>query len=122
MAATSQMISLEANIITSFPFDELSQFSKLSYFKIRDNSLSMIPADAFYGLTALEYLDISGNHANIVGTFQDLPNLQSISLYSNALTTIPVHFIKNGSSDLSYIALHYNDIVSVEPYAFDIVD
>ncbi|CAL4067157.1 unnamed protein product, partial [Meganyctiphanes norvegica] len=82
----------------------------------------VIPADAFHGLTAMEYLYISGNHANIVGTFQDLSNLRSIQLYSNSLTTIPAHFIKTGSSDLSSIGLDSNNIVSVEPGAFDIVD
>ncbi|CAL4162530.1 unnamed protein product [Meganyctiphanes norvegica] len=119
---TATVISLKSNNITSFPFDELSQFSKLSYLYIRENSLSMIPADAFHGLTALEYLDISGNHADIVGTFQDLPNLRYIELSSNALTTIPAHFSETGSSNLSYIGLAGNSIVSVEPGAFDIVD
>ncbi|CAL4122437.1 unnamed protein product, partial [Meganyctiphanes norvegica] len=32
------------------------------------------------------------------------------------------HFIKTGSSHLSHINLRYNNIVSVEPGAFDIVD
>ncbi|CAL4208526.1 unnamed protein product, partial [Meganyctiphanes norvegica] len=85
------------------------------------NSLSIIPADAFNGLTALWHLDLSGNTPNIVGTFQDLPNLRDIDLSDNVLTTIPAHFIETGSSHLSVIGLHYNNIVSVEPGAFDIV-
>ncbi|CAL4165720.1 unnamed protein product [Meganyctiphanes norvegica] len=119
---TATVISLENNAITSFPFDELSQFSHLNIFNIGYNSMSMIPADAFHGLTALEYLFMSGNYANIIGTFQDLPNLRSIHLYSNDLTTIPAQFIETGSSNLSYIGLDYNNIVSVEPAAFDIID
>ncbi|CAL4058774.1 unnamed protein product, partial [Meganyctiphanes norvegica] len=71
---TTTDLYLYYNKITSFPFDELSQFSKLSNFALTGNSLSVIPADAFHGLTALEYLDIGGNNADIVGTFQDLPN------------------------------------------------
>ncbi|CAL4094008.1 unnamed protein product, partial [Meganyctiphanes norvegica] len=120
---TATWISLTNNKITSFPFDELSQFSKLGHFYIHYNSLSVIPADAFHGLTALEVLDISVNNANIVGTFQDLPNLRSITFNSNNInTTLPAQFIKTGSSHLSTICLSYNNIVSVEPDAFDIVD
>ncbi|CAL4073745.1 unnamed protein product [Meganyctiphanes norvegica] len=119
---TATELRLYGNNITSFPFDELSQFSKLRDFDIRHNSLSVIPADAFHGLTALGVLYINGNNADIVGTFQDLPNLQDIHLESTGLTTIPAQFIKTGSSHLSTIGLSYNNIVSVEPDAFDIVD
>ncbi|CAL4122259.1 unnamed protein product, partial [Meganyctiphanes norvegica] len=123
---TAWEIDVSNNMITSFPFDELSQFSKLSHFRIKKNSLSMIPADAFNGLTALELLYLDGNHANIVGTFKHLPSLSWIGLSSNdySLTnyTIPTNFIKTGSSDLGYIDLHGNNIVSVEPDAFDIVE
>ncbi|CAL4067474.1 unnamed protein product [Meganyctiphanes norvegica] len=119
---TATWIYLSYNNITSFPFDEVSLFSKLRDFTMTDNSLSVIPADAFHGLTALENLDIGYNNADIVGTFQDLPNLLLIDLGHNALPTIPAQFIKTGSSDLSYIGLGGNNIVSVEPGAFDIVD
>ncbi|CAL4070400.1 unnamed protein product [Meganyctiphanes norvegica] len=114
-------IKLSFNKIISFPFDELSQLSKLRNFDISGNSLTMIPADAFNGLTALETLDISSN-TNIVGTFQDLPNLREIRLSWNELSTVPANFIKTGSSDLSFINLYDNNISSVEPGAFDIVD
>ncbi|CAL4232927.1 unnamed protein product, partial [Meganyctiphanes norvegica] len=67
-------IDLRRNRITSFPFDELSHFSKLLNFDISNNLLSSIPADAFNGLTTLETLQVIANGANIVGTFQDLPN------------------------------------------------
>ncbi|CAL4125422.1 unnamed protein product [Meganyctiphanes norvegica] len=119
---TATELLLYANKITSFPFDELSQFSKLRHFDISDNSLTVIPADAFHGLTALEHIYISNNNADIVGTFQDLPNLLSLDLGYNALTTIPANFIKTGSSVLIYIFLDGNTIASVEPGAFDIVD
>ncbi|CAL4126386.1 unnamed protein product [Meganyctiphanes norvegica] len=119
---TATEIYLYYNNITSFPFDELSHFSKLSRFDISDNHLSMIPADAFNGLTVLEHLNIFGNRASIVGTFQDLPNLRGIDLSVNAITTVPVHFIKTGSSGLYYIGLDDNNIISVEPGAFDNVD
>ncbi|CAL4150973.1 unnamed protein product [Meganyctiphanes norvegica] len=120
---TATMIYLNGNKISSFPFDELSLFSKLSWFTLSSNNrLSVIPADAFHGLTALEHLAISDNNADIVGTFQDLPNLREIHLGYNVITTIPAHFIKTGSSNISHIYLQYNNIVSVEPGAFDIVD
>ncbi|CAL4066957.1 unnamed protein product [Meganyctiphanes norvegica] len=119
---TTIELHLYGNNITSFPFDEVSQFSKLCYFSIGGNSLSVIPADVFNGITALKYIYLSENKADIVGTFQDLPNLRDLYLYSNALTTIPADFVKTGSSNLSYIPLHYNNIVSVEPGAFDLVD
>ncbi|CAL4108248.1 unnamed protein product [Meganyctiphanes norvegica] len=120
---TTTELYLYYNKITSFPFDELSQFSKLRDFDISNNLLSVIPADAFHGLTALEYLDIGANNADIVGTFQDLPNLLRIYLDSNNITTtIPAQFIKTGSSHLSYINLYNNNIVSIEPGAFDIVN
>ncbi|CAL4068180.1 unnamed protein product [Meganyctiphanes norvegica] len=119
---TATKIDLYGNKITSFPFDEVSLFSKLSYFAMNSNSLSVIPADAFHGLTALEDLHIGDNHADIVGTFQDLPNLRKITLYFNTLTTIPARFIQTGSSDLWYIGLDGNNIVSVEFGAIAIVD
>ncbi|CAL4067996.1 unnamed protein product [Meganyctiphanes norvegica] len=123
---TAWNIDVCCNMITSFPFDELSHFPKLRYFDIRSNSLSMIPADAFNGLTALETLSLDHNDANIVGTFKDLPNLREINLANNdfSLTnnTIPTNYINTGSSDLSYIYLYNNNIVSVEPGAFDIVE
>ncbi|CAL4118984.1 unnamed protein product [Meganyctiphanes norvegica] len=119
---TATKLNLFNNKITSFPFDELSQFSKLRYFSISGNSLGMVPADAFHGLTALEYLGVSDNYANFVGTFQDLPNLRDIDMFSNALTTVSANFIKTGSSYLMHIDLSGNNIVSVEPGAFDIVE
>ncbi|CAL4133707.1 unnamed protein product [Meganyctiphanes norvegica] len=120
---TATEIDLYYNKITSFPFDELSLFPKLRDFDISNNLLSVVPADAFHGLTALEDLDISYNNADIVGTFQDLPNLQRIYLDSNNITTtISAQFIKTDSSRLSFIGLGHNNIVSVEPGAFDIVD
>ncbi|CAL4232925.1 unnamed protein product [Meganyctiphanes norvegica] len=116
-------IDLRRNRITSFPFDELSHFSKLLNFDISNNLLSSIPADAFNGLTTLETLQVIANGANIVGTFQDLPNLVTIGLtYNDLPTTIPANFINIGSPDLWYIAMNGNGIVSVEPGAFDIVD
>ncbi|CAL4245680.1 unnamed protein product, partial [Meganyctiphanes norvegica] len=104
---TATELHLYGNNITSFPFDELSQFSKLRDFDIRHNSLSVIPADAFHGLTSLEGIYINLNNADIVGTFQDLPNLRDIHLDSNVITTIPAQFIKTGSSHLSTIGLRY---------------
>ncbi|CAL4152752.1 unnamed protein product, partial [Meganyctiphanes norvegica] len=119
---TATDMDFQNNNMTSFPFDELSHFSKLSNFDISNNLLSMIPADAFNGLTALEYLHLNGNTAKIVGTFQELPNLHGIYLGGNDLTTIPVNFINTGSSKLNYIGLSENHIVSVDPSAFDIGD
>ncbi|CAL4072840.1 unnamed protein product [Meganyctiphanes norvegica] len=114
---------LDNNKITLLAFDKLSQNSKLCNFYVSDNSLSMISVDAFNGLTALEVLDMSDNYANIVGTFQDLPNLRDLDIGSNDLpTTAPAHFINTGSSDLYYIGLYGHNIVSVEPGAFDMVD
>ncbi|CAL4237694.1 unnamed protein product [Meganyctiphanes norvegica] len=66
---TASEINVEVNRITSFPFHELSIFSKLSNFNIGYNSVSIILADAFNGLTALEGLQLYNNQANIVGTF-----------------------------------------------------
>ncbi|CAL4197542.1 unnamed protein product, partial [Meganyctiphanes norvegica] len=120
--ATAREMRLYSNNITSFPFGELSQFSKLSVFDISDNPLSVIPVDAFHGLITLEDLSITLNNADFVGTFQDLPKLRRIWLDHNYITTIPAHFINTSSSDLSSIGLDGNNIVSVEPDAFDIVD
>ncbi|CAL4061982.1 unnamed protein product [Meganyctiphanes norvegica] len=108
--------------LVSFPFDSVSHFSKLISFVMKFGYLSMIPADIFDGLTTLEHLDISANTASIIGTFDDLPNLQFISIQNNHLSSIPTNFIKTGSSKLEYIFLEYNSIVSVEPGAFDVVD
>ncbi|CAL4133576.1 unnamed protein product [Meganyctiphanes norvegica] len=119
---TATGITLYENNITSFPFEELSQFSKLSSFAINFSPLSVIPADAFNGLTALVNLHLCCNDADIVGTFQDLPNLRYIDLGANDIPAIPANFIKSGSSDLSYLELYSNNIVSVEPGAFDNVD
>ncbi|CAL4240564.1 unnamed protein product, partial [Meganyctiphanes norvegica] len=123
---TAWKIDVHDNMITSFPFDELSHFPKLRYFDISLNSFSMFPADAFNGLTALETLYLRSNDANIVGTFKDLPNLRYIDLGFNDLSltnnTIPTNYINTGSSDLEYIDLYNNNIVSVEPGAFDIVE
>ncbi|CAL4250540.1 unnamed protein product [Meganyctiphanes norvegica] len=119
---TATKLNFYFNKITSFPFIELSQFSKLRDFVISVNSLDVIPADTFHDLTALEHLNICCNNAAIVGTFQDLPNLRDIWLGSNNITAIPAHFIKTGSSDLNFIDLTGNNIVSVDPDAFDIVD
>ncbi|CAL4202658.1 unnamed protein product, partial [Meganyctiphanes norvegica] len=87
-------IVVSYNKITSFSFDELSQYPKLSHFGISSNSLNVIPADAFHGLTALEHLYISDNNADIVGSFQELPNLHDIRLDHNNITIIPSQFIK----------------------------
>ncbi|CAL4079126.1 unnamed protein product [Meganyctiphanes norvegica] len=119
---TATEIDLYFNKITSFPFVELSHCSNLSHFDISDNALSMIPADAFNGLAALETLILGGNSAKIVGTFQDLSKLRGIFLGYNDLTSVPTNFIKTGSPDLGYIGLNDNNIVSVEPGAFDIVE
>ncbi|CAL4175997.1 unnamed protein product [Meganyctiphanes norvegica] len=118
---TTTYIRLLMNNITSFPFDDLFHFSKLSYFALSNNLLDMIPANAFNGLSALETLDLEYTTSNFVGTFENLPNLRSIFLEHNDLTDIPGNFIKAGSYNLRYIYLNSNSIVSVEPGAFDIV-
>ncbi|CAL4130714.1 unnamed protein product, partial [Meganyctiphanes norvegica] len=62
------------------------------------------------------------NTPNIVGTFQNLPNLKDIAIGWNSLTIIPTNFIKTGSTRLESISLTFNAIISVEPGAFDIVE
>ncbi|CAL4249931.1 unnamed protein product, partial [Meganyctiphanes norvegica] len=119
---TATQLDFRGNNITAYPFEELKHFSKLNVFSISKNLLNMIPADAFHGLTTLEKLYINTNTPNIVGEFEDLPNLEYIDLEQNGITSIPSKLVNTGSSILRGIFLSTNKIVSVEPGAFDIVE
>ncbi|CAL4073161.1 unnamed protein product [Meganyctiphanes norvegica] len=119
---TATHVDISSNKLTTFPFDILTQFSRLKMFSISNNPLSIILADAFRGLTTLEYIYLQGTTQNIVGTFQDLPNLEFIYLVNDDLTIILTNFINTGSSSLREVVLQSNNIVSVEPGAFDIVE
>ncbi|CAL4096391.1 unnamed protein product [Meganyctiphanes norvegica] len=119
---TATYVNFHHNKITSYPFDSLSNFVYLKLFGIAGNSLSTVPADAFHGITTLESIWIQGNTPNIVGTFANLINLRVIAMGGNDLTLIPTNFIQTGSTRLESIVLTFNDISSVEPDAFDIVE
>ncbi|CAL4156382.1 unnamed protein product [Meganyctiphanes norvegica] len=122
---TATSLDFYHDTITSFPFDQLSYFSRLSYFRLYSQSLSgmQVPADAFNGLTSLEQIDIKCfSGAIFVGTFKYLPNLKRITLNANGITSIPTNFINTGSSNLKNVDLELNHIASVEPGAFDIVE
>ncbi|CAL4156083.1 unnamed protein product, partial [Meganyctiphanes norvegica] len=119
---TATYVNLNHNKITSFPFDTLSNFVNLKVFGITSNSLSTISADAFHGITTLEHIMIQYNTPNIVGTFQNLTSLKTLTMGGNDLTIIPTNFIKTGSTRLNHITMISNAIISVEPGAFDIVE
>ncbi|CAL4124507.1 unnamed protein product [Meganyctiphanes norvegica] len=119
---TATHVSFYDNKITYFPFDALSNFVNLEVFGISRNSLSTIPADAFHGITTLEKILIDYNTPNIVGTFANLTSLQQITMGGNDLTILPTNFLKTGSNHLTSIILSFNNIVDVEPGAFDIVN
>ncbi|CAL4236287.1 unnamed protein product [Meganyctiphanes norvegica] len=119
---TATYVNFRDNKISAFPFDELSSFSRLDTFGISGNSLNVIPADEFNGITTLRTLYIQSNTPDIVGSFENLPNLRWIHIGKNDLNTIPTNFINTGSSHLALISLTSNYINSVEPGAFDMVE
>uniref|UniRef100_A0A8C0QUZ4 Slit guidance ligand 3 n=1 Tax=Canis lupus dingo TaxID=286419 RepID=A0A8C0QUZ4_CANLU len=98
-------IRLEQNSIKSIPAGAFTQYKKLKRIDISKNQISDIAPDAFQGLKSLTSLGmcpyfsggvyqgfilLNANKINClrVNTFQDLQNLNLLSLYDNKLQTI----------------------------------
>uniref|UniRef100_A0A3Q4MSU5 Slit homolog 3 (Drosophila) n=1 Tax=Neolamprologus brichardi TaxID=32507 RepID=A0A3Q4MSU5_NEOBR len=87
-------IRLEQNLIKSVPAGAFSAYKKLKRIDLSKNQISDIAADAFSGLRSLTSLApvqlLNANKINClrVNTFQDLQNLNLLSLYDNKLQTI----------------------------------
>uniref|UniRef100_A0A669ETK8 Slit homolog 3 (Drosophila) n=1 Tax=Oreochromis niloticus TaxID=8128 RepID=A0A669ETK8_ORENI len=87
-------IRLEQNLIKGVPAGAFSAYKKLKRIDLSKNQISDIAADAFSGLPnvngSLHFRLLNANKINClrVNAFQDLQNLNLLSLYDNKLQTI----------------------------------
>ncbi|CAL4099596.1 unnamed protein product [Meganyctiphanes norvegica] len=104
------------------PFDSLSQFKNLRSFILIQHDLSIVPADAFQGIDTLERIYINdAASSDITGSFYNIPNLVTLALNNNNITSIPANFCKTGSANIKEVDLSENLITEVDDGVFDVV-
>lgn len=125
---------------TSFPFDTISSYSKLTLLEIAHSKLDsfpimnseslselwlqqneiigLLPATAFINLPNLAEINIYGNFITEVepGTFSSLPALHTLSMFSNLVSVVRAGTF-SVSADVN-IGLSSNIITAIEPGAF----
>ena len=79
-----------------------------------------LKAGDFSGLTALTYLDLSGNNLTRLpsGIFDPLTALTNLNLTDTGLSSLPVGIFDQLTS-LSWLSLAYNDLTMLPPGIFD---
>nr|Q9GV46.1 RecName: Full=Oplophorus-luciferin 2-monooxygenase non-catalytic subunit; Flags: Precursor [Oplophorus gracilirostris]BAB13775.1 oxygenase [Oplophorus gracilirostris] len=136
-AATLEKLVLLKNDLSSFPFEEMSQYTKLNWLELSVNSITgwpalssdtlanlilfrnpigNIPVDAFQTLPNIEQFNCFDCSITEVeaGTFTRSPKLQKLVLGYNGLTSLPVGAIKlhGHGPTTSNLGITNNQIIS----------
>ncbi|XP_071520414.1 oplophorus-luciferin 2-monooxygenase non-catalytic subunit-like [Panulirus ornatus] len=138
--ATAKYLVFNYNSLHVFPFSQLSSFTNLLSLDLRHNKLKgfprlnsttlqslyftknplgNLPVDAFVNTPALSDIQLSqiGIHDLESGTFSGLPNLKSVALGANHLTSLKENSVEFGNSN-GLVDVGYNDIHDVAANAF----
>ncbi|XP_047471334.1 oplophorus-luciferin 2-monooxygenase non-catalytic subunit-like [Penaeus chinensis] len=132
---TAQVINMQNNLISSFPFETLASFTSLLELDVSYNKLPFpalvsqtllvldlsynqvvdVSSDAFATLPDISEIKLGGNQISVVptGTFAGHRNLYHVNLESNALTYLPEGAIQLTSSSSGTVILRNNQIADV---------
>jgi Leucine-rich repeat (LRR) protein len=118
--ANVEIISLEANKLTTVPTNIFNGLSDLQALDLSRNHLLTLPAGAFNGLTELTDLDLFDCNLTTLpaGLFNGLTNLQDLDISSNQLTTLPAQLF-NGLTNLTYLYINYNALSTLPAGLFN---
>ncbi|XP_037794357.1 oplophorus-luciferin 2-monooxygenase non-catalytic subunit-like [Penaeus monodon] len=133
--STAQVINMQKNVISSFPFETLPSFTSLleldvSYNKLpfpalvsetllvldfSHNLVANVSSEAFAALPDISEIKLGGNQISAVptGTFAGHRNLYHVNLESNSLTYLPEGAIQLTSSSSGTVLLRSNQIADV---------
>ncbi|XP_035696630.1 leucine-rich repeat-containing protein 15-like [Branchiostoma floridae] len=111
-------LNLDGNYISSIGKDAFSDTPNLQNLNLNDNNIHTIEAGAFSPLRHLQSVSLSSNElTNIEGIFQNLLELESITLDTNKISTIQNTTFAN-LPGLSSLSINYNNIKEVDVDAF----
>ncbi|XP_063588940.1 oplophorus-luciferin 2-monooxygenase non-catalytic subunit-like [Penaeus indicus] len=132
---TAQVINMQNNLISSFPFEILPSFTSLLELDVSYNQLPFpalvsqtllvldlshnqavdVSSDAFAALPDISEIRLGGNQISVVptGTFAGHRNLYHVDLEANALTYLPEGAIQLTSSSAGTVILRGNQIADV---------
>ncbi|XP_063588961.1 oplophorus-luciferin 2-monooxygenase non-catalytic subunit-like [Penaeus indicus] len=132
---TAQVINMQNNSLSSFPFETVFSFSSLVELDLSDNQLTFpaigseslltldlsnnqvddVSASAFSATPEISEINLGGNQISQIptGTFAGHHNLYHVNLESNALTYLPEGAIQLTSSSAGTVILRNNQIADV---------
>ncbi|XP_063591339.1 oplophorus-luciferin 2-monooxygenase non-catalytic subunit-like [Penaeus indicus] len=132
---TAQVINMQNNLLSSFPFATVSSFTSLLELDLSDNQLTFpaiesesllmldlsnnlinnVSVATFSGVTQISEINMSGNQIPEIptGTFAGHHNLYHVNLAGNKLTYVPEGAIQLTSSRPGTVILKNNNITSI---------
>ncbi|XP_078060289.1 uncharacterized protein LOC144486060 [Mustelus asterias] len=110
-----QALDLSANHLLEFQETLFGNLSNLTWLNLANNNLQRFPP--MTSLAKLTYLDLSNNEITVLQeTFKHLPQLETLFLNNNRLTTLPgtgfgqlflLGVLDLSNNDLSYLPSHF---------------
>lgn len=112
------ILNLDRNNINEIKPNTFQNVSSLREVSLMNNSLKVIEEGTFNNL-GLATLKLDGNSITDIDqrAFDNMTNLRSLHLSRNKLKFIDNHWFKN-SSELEFLNLEYNEIISLPEFAF----
>uniref|UniRef100_A0A914WNM2 Uncharacterized protein n=1 Tax=Plectus sambesii TaxID=2011161 RepID=A0A914WNM2_9BILA len=111
-------LDLSANQLTDIPAQGFLGLESIEQISLDKNYLSQVPTAALSHLVTLEDLSLGVNHLDSIGVGAfPLPNLKSLSLEVNRLTSMPAEALQQ-VPNLLYLYLSNNQFSTVDPLMF----
>ncbi|CAH1239669.1 IGFALS [Branchiostoma lanceolatum] len=115
-------LNVDGNFITSIEKDVFSETPHFQNLNLNENKIHTIEAGAFSPLRHLQSVSLSSNElTNIEGIFQDLLELETITLDGNQVSKINETTFVN-LPGLTSLSMNYNNIKEVVDHAFKDLD
>ncbi len=114
------ILNLRSQNITVLKANDFNGLTALELFTLSDNALSSLPEGIFDELTALEWLHLYNNDLSSLpeGVFDELTALEWLDLSSNELSSLPEGVFDNLTA-LEWLNLSNNDLSSLPEGVFD---
>lgn len=108
MLTNLERLDVSYNLIEQLPSDVFAKLSKLRYLIVTHNKLQTIDLAFLPFVSQLQYLNLAYNHLNTFQLQYLAPNLQTLLIDGNGLTTIDTN-IHQLAPKLEWIGLHANE-------------
>eukprot|EP00438_Fugacium_kawagutii_P017245 Skav220997 [mRNA] locus=scaffold2318:23656:30497:+ [translate_table: standard] len=114
-----QTLSLKNNRISVLPAESFMGLPNLQTLSLSNNRLSTLPAEIFWGLSNLQTLALDWNHLKALPpkVFEGLVTLQNLQLGHNDISKLPVQVFA-GLSNLQELRLHSNKLTELPDALF----